>query len=600
MKFLQIALAIALAALLAESALAGKGHTSLLATSQPLEGGITADLFLETKPGTGKVFIDSNPLTRLDTQISTRFAKEIACSYLGEDCRNVDFFYTIKADAVIVGGPSAGAAIAALTVSVLKGVELNQSVAITGTINSGNLVGSVAGIPEKIEAASQSGLRKVLIPKGENFSFEPNASADAHQHALELGVEVVEVFTLDEVMKEFTGRSFRPPIEEIDIDGRYSATMAGLSSELCNRTRELAALMKETGEEEVREKADNLTMQGAEATREGSFYAAASYCFGANVRYNYLDMASKNLTDTEIKSELDEVSRKNDDFEKNLGDASTVSDVQILALVLERVGEVRDHVNESESTLEDGNLSESVFQLAFAVERLKSAEAWSSFLGVLSEVGISEDMVMDACLDKLAEARERVGYASIIIQSTNHSSVKKLADAERFVRENSYLRCLHKATLAKAEATTLLSIIGVTNEEIPEVVDRKIDAAKASISRQAGKGIFPIVGYSYYEYAGSLKDKDPYSALLFSDYALEFSNPDIYFKPVAPSPDPAQPVGETEEESGLGKTASELAYFALGILTGLVLAVALGFRRVNKKRVLKCASRTRRKGKLRK
>ena len=583
MKILRMAILIALVALLAQSALAGKGHTYLLATSQPVEGGVTADLFLETKPGTGKIFIESNPLTKLDTQISTRFAKEIACSYSGEECRNVDFFYTIKADATIVGGPSAGAAIAALTVAVLKDAELNQSVAITGTINSGNVVGSVAGIQEKVEAAAQSGLRKVMIPKGENFSLE-NLSNETHKHARELGLEVVEVFTLDEVMQEFTGRSFKASVKEIDVDRRYSTTMAGLSHMLCNRTAELSEGINETEEEEVRGEADNLTIQGSKATEEGSFYAAASYCFGANVRYNYVRLTSKNLTEEEIKSELDEISRKTDDFEKNLGNASTISDVQILALVLERIGEVRHHVNESESALEAGNSSEGVFQLAFAVERLKSAEAWSSFLGALPEEGISEEMIRDACADKLAEARERVEYASIIINSRNHSSVKKLADAETFVREKAYLRCLHKATLAKAEATTLVSVVGVTEEEIPDLVGRKVEAAKASISRQAQKGAFPIVGYSYYEYAGSLKDNEPNAALLFSDYALEFSNMDIYFKPVAPVPEPPKPVENTDEERELERIASGLAYFVVGILTGLILAVALGFRKMKKKK----------------
>jgi len=44
------------------------------------------------------------------------------------------------------------------------------------------------------------------------------------------------------------------------------------------------------------------------------------------------------------------------------------------------------------------------------------------------------------------------------------------------------------------------------------------------------KGIFPVVGYSYFEYANSLKENDPFSALLYSEYALELSNLDIYFK----------------------------------------------------------------------
>jgi hypothetical protein len=42
--------------------------------------------------------------------------------------------------------------------------------------------------------------------------------------------------------------------------------------------------------------------------------------------------------------------------------------------------------------------------------------------------------------------------------------------------------------------------------------------------------MFPILGYSYYEYAESLKEPDMYSALLYSEYALELSNLGMYFK----------------------------------------------------------------------
>ena len=40
----------------------------------------------------------------------------------------------------------------------------------------------------------------------------------------------------------------------------------------------------------------------------------------------------------------------------------------------------------------------------------------------------------------------------------------------------------------------------------------------------------PILGYSYYEYANTLKEDDESSALLYSEYALELSSLEIYFK----------------------------------------------------------------------
>ncbi|HII72754.1 TPA: hypothetical protein HA265_08415, partial [Candidatus Woesearchaeota archaeon] len=72
------------------------GHIVLLAVYN--EGGkftgSPADLQLEIKPGNGRVFIETIPLSKVDTQISTRFAEQIACQFAEAECDKYDFFYT--------------------------------------------------------------------------------------------------------------------------------------------------------------------------------------------------------------------------------------------------------------------------------------------------------------------------------------------------------------------------------------------------------------------------------------------------------------------------------------------------------------------------
>ncbi|MEK6901034.1 MAG: S16 family serine protease, partial [Nanoarchaeota archaeon] len=126
-------------------------HLKLLAVQE--EGttyiGSNADLYLELKEGTGRVFLDTFPLTKADTQISTRFAKDIACTHFKLDCDYYDFIFTIRATSNIVGGPSAGAAAAALTTIAVLDLPYTQDVAVTGTINSGGIIGPVGGVKEK-------------------------------------------------------------------------------------------------------------------------------------------------------------------------------------------------------------------------------------------------------------------------------------------------------------------------------------------------------------------------------------------------------------------------------------------------------------------
>ena len=72
--------------------LAKEGRMPLLAVKEATKEGSAADLFLEVRPGKGRVFIETIPLSKFDTQISTRFAKDIACDYLEVDCGRYDFF----------------------------------------------------------------------------------------------------------------------------------------------------------------------------------------------------------------------------------------------------------------------------------------------------------------------------------------------------------------------------------------------------------------------------------------------------------------------------------------------------------------------------
>ena len=139
--------------------------TTLLTVNQDDEtvGGV-AELFLEVRPGSGRVFINSFPVSRTDTQFSTRFANEIACDFLEADCSRHDFLYTINAGSSIVGGPSAGAAMTVLTVAALDKQPLREDVAMTGTINSGGLIGPVAGVPAKALAAERAGITTVVAP----------------------------------------------------------------------------------------------------------------------------------------------------------------------------------------------------------------------------------------------------------------------------------------------------------------------------------------------------------------------------------------------------------------------------------------------------
>jgi len=532
------------------NAAAKQGHMRLLAVTETSNGDVggIADLYLEIKPGTGRVFLETFPLTKVDTQISTRFAKEIACDFLDADCGKYDFFYTITADSSIIGGPSAGSAISILTISMIKGVPLNDDVAVTGTINSGGVIGPVGGIEAKIEAAERAGMKKVLIPIGEYFDTNQTIHNESMDNEInqslnetanlsvgkEFKIEIKDVATLDEALFEFTGKTFRERKANLTISQNYADTMKELAIQLCSRSTKLRkkiSNLTDNSTKGILDNALNLSGRGKESFEASKFYSSASFCFGSNVEFNYLILTELNLTDTEIVEKIYELRSEIESFDAEIEgkELKTVADLESYMTVKERLIEANEFVDLVQESVDNNNTN--LRNLAYAMERLNSAKSWAEFLNNEGrEFDFNNETIENACRAKLSEVEERLQYVEIYLPQSLENTRKELGYAYADRDEGNFELCLSKASKAKANVDTVLSVFGVRNEDVARVVDKKLEIVERSLVEETEKGVFPIVGYSYFEYANSLKEDDPFSALLYSEYALELSNLDIYFK----------------------------------------------------------------------
>lgn len=527
--------------LLSSSVLAIEGHMTLLTVGEignTTIGG-TADLFLEIQPGSGRVFIDSFPLTKVDTQISTRFAKEVACDFLEMDCSNKDFFYTIRAKAPIVGGPSAGSAITVLTISLLDRIPLNENVVMTGTINSGGLIGPVAGIEEKAQAAQRSGFEKILIPKWsilridnestkENLNKTENDSSLLNEtiiYADELnvtGIEVITVSTLEEALEQFTGKQYKKYDYNITIPDKYNNIMRKISVELCERFDTIFDRIPQEVllEHNLSINRTNTSMTNArEAMERGDYYSAASFCFSANTVAKTVEFSNySNETLVTIKrkaqKDLDKMMTSVDSIE-----LKTVSDLETYIIVKERLYEAQNLLEKNDSEVLDN--------LGYIMERFYSAIAWSAFFDYKeNEVNLDDTHLAQACLSKIQEAEERTSYVSLLIGDLNVDE-DPIQELREIYSSKDYAFCLFRASKTKADANALLSTLALTNEKLPELINDKLHLGKSVINKQGDK--FPILGYSYYNYANSLKDSNAPLAVIFSEYSIELSNLDMYF-----------------------------------------------------------------------
>ena len=117
-----------------------------------------------------------------------------------------------------------------------------------------------------------------------------------------------------------------------------------------------------------------------------------------------------------------------------------------------------------------------------------------------------------------------------------------------------------QALQAKSEADALLSSIGVGEENLPSFLESKDRAVLKVIAEANAEGVFPIMGYSYYQYAHTLRESQPLPALIYYEYALEMSDLSLYFP----------------EKATLPKANFNLLlpqkweFFAVGVLVGLL------------------------------
>lgn len=559
-KLLGLILYLILISLLSSTVFASvydERHIELLAV-QTLEDGSTtgksADLYLQVRDGSGKVYLDTTPLTKVDTQATTRYAKDMACEYFDLNCDKYDFFFTIQSDTSIVGGPSAGAATAALTAIAVMDLDHEESVAVTGTINSGGTIGPVGGVKSKIEAASEQGLSKVLVPLGalsepinEDLSDRddwyryytdfPSQRTSSPRYLLDdyanyvLGIKSIEIVDLSELIFELTGENFSYGQEELVVDETYVEIMGRLDQILCNRFDELNAQLITYGKltDEISFNLEEYQNDSLDAREMDNSYSSASACFRGNIYLQYQILEEMNLSISEVNDlveiNLNEVFR----FKEELDEMPliTISDLQTKMIVLERLREAEEYLNLAKG-------ENSTYALAYGKERIFSAETWSEFFEMDGKkLDLSSNSLQQACYLKILEAQERYQYLQFFFEYFDLSVIEdKIVEAQVALGEGDYELCILQAAQAKSQASSVISGVGLGSNVPQDYLEAKKDATLRNLVKNTGEGKFPILGYSFFMFAENDEEDNPYSALLNYEYALEISELNIYFPEV--------------------------------------------------------------------
>lgn len=512
--------------LLVPISFAQKNSIKLLAVNDATKNGTVVDLELNVIDGSGKVFIETYPLSQLDTQISLRIGKTIACKTTNIYCLNKDFIYSLKTNSPVVAGPSAGAAITIVTLASLEDQKLDPNTVITGTINSGGVVGAVGSLKEKIIAAEQFGLKKILIPKGELNSTKVT------EYEKKYNITVLEVADIDEAYEIFTNKEISR--SQLTVNKQYQEIMKEVSINMCERAdslrKELDKYELSNNSKKINEASINLSKKAKISFEKEEFYASASRCFGANVYLREALLRENNFSKQDIEKERENVKEKLILLEKELNSTKVdnLGTLEAAMIIRERIFDAKNNLNEKNST-------NKLRDLSYAIERTYSAESWKEFIKFQGKL-IDESKLQESCVLKLEEVEELYNYISLYVPSLLKETKKSLDEAKAYLNTKDYALCLFKASKTEAEINTALGTIYIGESSIKPLLQNKIFAAEKAIEKQIQKGNFPVLGYSYYEYSKVLNESETYSALLYAEYGIELSNLDIYFPTKKPLP----------------------------------------------------------------
>jgi uncharacterized protein len=531
--------------------------------------------------GSGRVFVDTLPLTQVDMQGSARLAVKVASALIINDKNcdvdpaTYDYFFVVRTTAPIIGGPSAGAIMTVATISLLENWDLDNQTVMTGMINPDGSIGPIGGIPQKIDAANSVGATRFLFPKGQGTYTEMETKTERSNgwirtittpvtkqvadYAMDnYEIVAVDVADIHEAVENFTGYTFKfeesgTPITTED----YITSMKPLATTLLHDARdsyENATVKLQNSSipnyfpnfyrEDVDERLDRAQESLDESQSwydQGLYYTSTSKSFQSLINsrfvtyacdyYDYPTSAESyiQILLSEVQGIYDNASEKSKDAEIN----GFIS-LQSIGAAQRRASEAGIYLEAAHNAYANNQLRnlndifDFLYNIAFVVERCNSVDWWIGIGSHFNEVGdLSNATVENIALEYIEEAQQAAIYSTVILSEIGTSygdSMTYLTEANNLLdaAQNDLdgdlpAAALFEALEALVKANLAIEIIGTNTEDKLDLAD---ESASNNIARTRAQGIESILAVSYFEYAESLRNESSYdSALVYYKYS---------------------------------------------------------------------------------
>ena len=163
-------------------------------------GGDTLQIEVNTMPGKGILVLTGNlgDVMKESAQIALSYAKSVAKEY-GVDSKFLkenDIHMHIPEGAVPKDGPSAGITMSTAIVSAIANIPVDRYLAMTGEVTLRGKVLPIGGLKEKLLAAKDAGMKKVLVPVKNKTDVEEFSTEITDR------LKIVYVSEMTEVLKQ--------------------------------------------------------------------------------------------------------------------------------------------------------------------------------------------------------------------------------------------------------------------------------------------------------------------------------------------------------------------------------------------------------------
>ncbi len=498
------------------------------------EIGVLTNLTVWVADGTGHVFVDTEPYAQVDMQGSARLSSMVACDITGTDPEAHDFFYVIYAGSPVIGGPSAGAAMTVATVAALENWTVDPGVVMTGMINPDGSIGAVGGITAKLNVSARNGAHTFLIPPGQGNITEivqvieqdgPSVTISDElvtTNVIELGssqgVEVREIDDIRDAVYAYTGNEIPRIILTGEVQTRgYLDAMQPLALTLLDETRVQYNEADAIVDQGLKDALDS-QIQAIEDAQEdydaGNYYASMSRSFNTMIKIRRIGWYSRYLDSGDRDEYLSNLTVC---VEDEIADAEiAVSEAKLENGVLEGIGAAESRLTIAKERLDWASHTESaddtIYLLAFAMERARSAKWWATLSCAVGGAEIPEDILKDRAGRYYSQSASILAYAEMLTREAGADrswiidATDDLSRARRELRTGYYAGAIYDSLHAMVIAGTAIELMGIA--DIDEKVNRsERDAMSAILAAREG-GAEPILATSAYEHAEILAASD--------------------------------------------------------------------------------------------